>query len=159
MKKGLSISLISTQSLTNVQGGLLLPPTWSDVEFSDDDRPGKLEERPRLPKTIKPSRKYEDIILPHSLGVIPASIAQYLRDYQIKGVEFLHELFVYQRGGLLGDDMGLGKTVQVAAFLTVAFGKTSDERDDKRMRKMRRSGGRWYPRALVICPGTLIENW
>lgn len=56
--------------------------------------------------------------------------------------------------------MGLGKTVQVIAFLTAAFGKTGDERDVKRMRKVRRiSGRRWYPRVMVICPGTLISNW
>ena len=58
--------------------------------------------------------------------------------------------------------MGLGKTVQVLAFLTAAFGKTGDERDKKRMRKMRRLGGVdevWYPRVLIVCPGTLIHNW
>ncbi len=28
------------------------------------------------------------------------------------------------------------------------------------MRKMRRAGdGRWYPQVLVVCPGSLIENW
>lgn len=54
---------------------------------------------------------------------------------------------------------GLGKTVQVIAFLTAAFGKTGDERDAKRMRKMRRADAPWYPKALVVCPGTLIENW
>jgi DNA excision repair protein ERCC-6-like 2 len=75
-------------------------------------------------------------------------------------VAFLHELFVYQKGGILGDDMGLGKTVQVAAFLTAAFGKTGDSRDSKRMRKMRRAGkDRWYPRILIVCPGSLIDNW
>ena len=58
------------------------------------------------------------------------------------------------------DDMGLGKTVQVAAFLTAAFGKTGDERDAKRMRKMRRAGDKsWYPRVLIVCPGSLMENW
>lgn len=63
-------------------------------------------------------------------------------------------------GGILGDDMGLGKTVQVAAFLTAAFGKTGDERDAKRMRKMRRSPGKpWYPQALIVCPGSLMDNW
>ncbi len=57
-------------------------------------------------------------------------------------------------------DPRLGKTIQVIAFLTAAFGKTGDERDLKRMRKMRRTqDGRWYPRALVVCPGSLIENW
>lgn len=27
------------------------------------------------------------------------------------------------------------------------------------MRKMRRAGAPWYPRVLIVCPGTLIENW
>src|SRR5947208_16523103 len=99
-------------------------------------------------------------MLPYSLGVLPAPIAQWLRDYQVDGVAFLHELFVYQKGGILGDDMGLGKTIQVIAFLTAAYGKTGDERDGKRMRKMRRNGSKaWYPRTLIICPGVLIQNW
>jgi len=141
-------------------GGLRLPPRYDDIHFSDDERLADLEERPNFPKTVELSRPYKDIDLPHSAGVIPASIAQYLRDYQVDGVAFLHELFVYQKGGILGDDMGLGKTVQVAAFLTAAFGKTGDERDTKRMRKMRRNPNLpWYPRVLIICPGSLIDNW
>ncbi|CAG8955066.1 hypothetical protein HYFRA_00007080 [Hymenoscyphus fraxineus] len=138
---------------------LQIPPSYDDIYFSDDERIAELQERPDFPASVERSRPYKDIELPNSLGIIPASIAQYLRDYQVKGVEFLHELFVYQKGGILGDDMGLGKTVQVAAFLTAAFGKTGDERDDKRMRKMRRAGRRWYPRVLIVCPGSLIQNW
>lgn len=143
------------------EAGLKLPPRYTDLDFSDDERLEDLKERPAFPSSIEASRPYKDIELPHSAGIIPASIAQYLRDYQVDGVAFLHELFVYQKGGILGDDMGLGKTVQVAAFLTAAFGKTGDERDDKRMRKMRRAGGKakWYPRVLIVCPGSLIENW
>lgn len=137
--------------------GLRLPPTY-DVEFSDDERLSDLVERPDFPRG-KPAAPYKDKQLPKSLGLIPAPIAQWLRDYQVEGTAFLHALFVYQTGGILGDDMGLGKTVQVIAFLTAAFGKTGDERDAKRMRKMRRADVPWYPKALVVCPGTLIENW
>lgn len=141
------------------QAGLKLPPEYDDIEFSDDERLKELREKPDFAH-IKPCAKYEDIQLPYSLGLIPAPHAQWLRDYQVQGVAFLHELFVYQKGGILGDDMGLGKTIQVVAFLTSAYGKTGDERDAKRMRKMRRPGdGRWYPRTLIVCPGTLIENW
>jgi DNA excision repair protein ERCC-6-like 2 len=138
-------------------GGLKLPPSYEEVSFSDDERLERLTERPQFP--ADPPGKYEDIQMPYSLGLIPAPVAQWLRDYQIQGAEFLHELFVYQKGGILGDDMGLGKTVQVIAFLAAAYGKTGDERDDKRMRKMRRSRNYWYPRTLIICPGTLISNW
>lgn len=137
--------------------GLKLPPCYDEVEFSDDDRLQDLAERPDFPRAT-PSQPYTDKQLP-TLGLIPAPIAQWLRGYQIEGTMFLHGLFVYQKGGILGDDMGLGKTVQVIAFLTAAFGKTGDERDAKRMRKMRRAGNSWYPRVLIVCPGTLIENW
>ena len=137
--------------------GLKLPPSYDDVEFSDDERLQDLLERPDFPQRTAPV-KYKDKQLP-TLGLIPAPIAQWLRDYQVEGTAFLHSLFVYQTGGILGDDMGLGKTVQVIAFLTAAFGKTGDERDLKRMRKKRRAGTGWYPRVLIVCPGTLIENW
>lgn len=140
------------------EAGLRLPPTYDEIYFSDDERLEDLKEKPDFPggKLWQP---YKDIPLPRSLGIIPAPVAQYLRGYQIDGTAFLHELFVYQTGGILGDDMGLGKTVQVIAFLTAAFGKTADERDTKRMRKKRRAGTSWYPRVLIACPGTLIENW
>ncbi|KAI4120855.1 MAG: hypothetical protein LQ338_006717 [Usnochroma carphineum] len=140
------------------ESGLKLPPSYDNIDFSDDERLGELAEKPQFP-LAKPLAEYKDIQLPKSLGLIPASIAQRLRSYQVEGTAFLHQLFVYQTGGILGDDMGLGKTVQVIAFLTAAFGKTGDERDAKRMRKMRRAGAPWYPRVLLICPGTLIENW
>ncbi|ETI20029.1 hypothetical protein G647_09044 [Cladophialophora carrionii CBS 160.54] len=139
------------------EGGLELPPNYDEVYFSDEEHLEDLLERPDFPLSTA-TRGYKDIELPHSLGLIPAPIAQFLRDYQVDGVKFLHELFVYQRGGILGDDMGLGKTVQVIAFLTVAYGKTGDERDKKRMRKMARLRQR-YPKTLIICPGTLMENW
>ncbi|KAI5270201.1 hypothetical protein E4T47_06397 [Aureobasidium subglaciale] len=133
------------------------PPDYDGVYFSDDERLEVLQERPMF-RDIEPSQPYEDVEMKDSQGVIPAPIAQYLRDYQIDGAKFLHELFVFQEGGILGDDMGLGKTIQVIAFLTAAFGKTADERDFKRMRKMRR-GGHWYPKVLLICPGSLMDNW
>ena len=140
--------------------GVQLPPTWDDVQFSDNERLGELESRPDFGGAVKPCAPYADIPLPDSLGVIPCSIAQYLRSYQVDGVKFLHKNFVMQDGCILGDDMGLGKTVQVIAFLTAAFGKTGDSRDAKRMRKARRAGGgKWYPRVLVICPSSLIANW
>ena len=140
------------------QGGLRLPPSYDDIDFSDEDHLERLEERPNFP-SLKPCAPYADVPLPYSLGLIPAPIAQWLRDYQVQGAEFLHELFVYQKGGILGDDMGLGKTIQVIAFLAAAYGKTGDERDRKRMRKKRDAGGDWFPRTLIICPGSLMANW
>lgn len=138
------------------EAGLRYPPSYRDVEFSET----VMEEKPKLDKAIKPQREKKDIILRESGGVIPAPIAQWLRDYQVEGVQFLHERFVKQTGAILGDDMGLGKTIQVIAFLTAAFGKRATNHDAKCMRKIRRFGDdRWYPRILIICPGTLMQNW
>ncbi|KAF2119691.1 P-loop containing nucleoside triphosphate hydrolase protein [Lophiotrema nucula] len=138
------------------EAGLRYPPDYDDVDLSDSES----EEKPILHRDIKPQRVKKDIILRESGGIIPAPIAQWLRDYQVDGVKFLHKNFVRQTGALLGDDMGLGKTIQVIAFLTAAFGKSATRCDAKRMRKVRRmSDRRWYPKILVVCPGTLMRNW
>jgi superfamily II DNA or RNA helicase len=138
------------------EAGLRYPPSYEDLEFSDSET----EDKPQLDKAVKPQREKLKIRLRGSGGVIPAPITQWLRDYQVDGVGFLHERFVKQTGAILGDDMGLGKTIQVIAFLTAAFGKTATRQDSKCMRKIRRSGdGRWYPRVLIVCPGTLMQNW
>ncbi|KAF2186660.1 hypothetical protein K469DRAFT_706647 [Zopfia rhizophila CBS 207.26] len=137
------------------EAGLRYPPFYDDIDFSDSDS----EERPDL-RDMKTQRPRKDIKLRESKGVIPAPIAQWLRDYQVEGVQFLHDKFVRQKGALLGDDMGLGKTIQVIAFLTAAFGKTATKCDAKRMRKSRRiNERRWYPKILIVCPGTLMQNW
>ncbi|KAL8376418.1 hypothetical protein RB595_007483 [Gaeumannomyces hyphopodioides] len=141
------------------EAGLRLPPDYTGITFSDDDLDASgIEKRPWFGDSIKPSRANEDVEMEYSAGIIPAPIARYLRDYQITGAKCLHQMFVYQVGGILGDDMGLGKTVQVAAFLAAAFGKTGDVRDKRRLRKMR-AAGRWYPKVLIVCPGSLLENW
>lgn len=138
------------------EAGLRYPPSFEDIDFSDSET----DEKPQLGKVTKPQRGKKKIRLRESGGIIPAPVAQWLRDYQVEGVEFLHERFVRQTGAILGDDMGLGKTIQVIAFLTAAFGKTATKRDAKCMRKIRRhDGGRWYPRILIVCPGTLMQNW
>jgi SNF2 family DNA or RNA helicase len=138
------------------EAGLRYPPSYKDIDVTVSER----EERPVLDKAIKPQREKKDIKLHDSGGVIAAPIAQWLRDYQIEGVQFLHDKFVRQTGAILGDDMGLGKTIQVIAFLTAAFGKTATKSDGRCMRQIRRYGkDRWYPRILIVCPGTLMQNW
>ncbi|KAF2786391.1 hypothetical protein K505DRAFT_380308 [Melanomma pulvis-pyrius CBS 109.77] len=139
-----------------LDAGLRYPPSYNDIEFSDSES----EQKPVLHPDIKTQRVKTDIKLVGSSGIVPAPIAQWLRDYQVDGVQFLHKNFVRQTGAILGDDMGLGKTIQVIAFLTAAFGKTATKRDAKRMRKVRRYRERsWYPRILIICPGSLMQNW
>ncbi|KAK9495498.1 P-loop containing nucleoside triphosphate hydrolase protein [Lipomyces doorenjongii] len=135
---------------------LALPPNYDGILDLSNDVLDAEDVRPQF--KVAPNGAFQDIWLSKSLGIIPAPIAQFLRSYQVDGVAMMHEKFVYQKGMILGDDMGLGKTVQVIAFLTAAFGKSGDSRDRLRMRLMRRHE-RWYPKILIICPGTLIRNW
>jgi SNF2 family DNA or RNA helicase len=137
------------------EAGLRYPPCYDNIDFSDSES----EQKPKI-RDINPQRKKRDLRLRGLNSIVPAPIAQWLRDYQVEGVQFLHDRFVRQTGAILGDDMGLGKTIQVIAFLTAAFGKSATKCDAKRMRKVRRIGdNRWYPRILIVCPGTLMDNW
>jgi len=61
-----------------------------------------------------------------------------LRDYQVKGVNWIAFLREYGLGGILADDMGLGKTLQVLTALIMCKGKGA---------------------SIVICPKTLVYNW
>ena len=60
---------------------------------------------------------------------IPATINQYLRDYQQEGVRFLYEHYMSEAGAVLCDDMGLGKTVQVIAFMCSVLRKRCTKTD------------------------------
>jgi hypothetical protein len=65
-----------------------------------------------------------------------------LRDYQVRGVEWLLYLHDNGFGGLLCDDMGLGKTHQVASFLLA-------------LREQRQVAAPF----LVVCPTTVLSHW
>ncbi|GGY70453.1 helicase [Streptomyces omiyaensis] len=72
----------------------------------------------------------------------PAALAATLRDYQLRGLNWLHRMTSLGLGGCLADDMGLGKTITVIALHLhrqtepVTAGPT-----------------------LVVCPTSLMGNW
>ncbi|RLU89100.1 ATP-dependent helicase [Streptomyces griseocarneus] len=72
----------------------------------------------------------------------PAALAATLRDYQLRGLDWLHRMTSLGLGGCLADDMGLGKTITLIALhlhrrtLPEATGPT-----------------------LVVCPTSLMGNW
>lgn len=70
----------------------------------------------------------------------PAGVHATLYSYQLAGWCWLKFLLAEGIGGLLADEMGLGKTLQVIAAL-------SD------------SGAAPLRPALIIAPGSLLENW
>lgn len=81
------------------------------------------------------SKKFN--IVKSSKYEVPRNLNAKLRDYQVKGFEFLSTLAEYEMGGILADEMGLGKTVQTIAFLLSKQDKMS----------------------IVITPTALIYNW
>jgi len=78
----------------------------------------------------------------HSTVAPPEALAATLRDYQLRGLDWLHRMTSLGLGGCLADDMGLGKTVTLIALhlhrqvLPGAAGPT-----------------------LVVCPTSLMGNW
>ncbi|MFE0778343.1 DEAD/DEAH box helicase [Streptomyces sp. NPDC058861] len=72
----------------------------------------------------------------------PAALAATLRDYQLRGLDWLHRMTSLGLGGCLADDMGLGKTITLIALHLhrqtdpVSAGPT-----------------------LVVCPTSLMGNW
>lgn len=71
---------------------------------------------------------------------VPAGVDATLYPYQLAGWRWLKFLLAEGIGGLLADEMGLGKTLQVIAAV-------SD------------SGGGPLRPALIVAPGSLLENW
>jgi non-specific serine/threonine protein kinase len=63
-----------------------------------------------------------------------------LRNYQEKGLNWLHFMKTLGLGACLADDMGLGKTVQVIALLNYLRTRTQEK-------------------ALLVMPASLIGNW
>jgi SNF2 family DNA or RNA helicase len=69
----------------------------------------------------------------------PAALPEFLRQYQRRGVEWMHHLCETGCHGLLADEMGLGKTAQVIALL-----------------QSRPLAGQ---RHVVVCPASVVPVW
>ncbi|MFE6041153.1 DEAD/DEAH box helicase [Streptomyces sp. NPDC056452] len=72
----------------------------------------------------------------------PAALAANLRDYQLRGLNWLHTMTSLGLGGCLADDMGLGKTITLIALHLHRQG-------------IERAAGP----TLVVCPTSLMGNW
>jgi SNF2 family DNA or RNA helicase len=72
----------------------------------------------------------------------PPELAATLRDYQLRGMRWLHRMTSLGLGACLADDMGLGKTITVIA-----------------LHLHRQSDPSTAGRTLVVCPASLMGNW
>ena len=70
---------------------------------------------------------------------VPDAYQDILRDYQVKGYQWLRLMESYGFGGILADDMGLGKTLQMIVYLNSLM-KVDNP-------------------SLVVTPASLLLNW
>lgn len=110
----------------------LIRKTAEDTDFFD------LEAAPILTDLLNRLRepgRFEPIETPHTLRTV-------LREYQQRGLAWIHYLENLGLNGCLADDMGLGKTVQVIAVLA-----------------LERQAGEPVQPTLLIAPTSVIGNW
>ncbi|KAJ8969543.1 hypothetical protein NQ314_001695 [Rhamnusium bicolor] len=153
--------------LSQLQEWLSLNPTWeiadTDDEDSDDEdynlREERKREEDRAREVIKNARVEDDEYhknsieeqtyysiahTVHELVTEQASIMinGMLKEYQIKGLEWLVSLYNNNLNGILADEMGLGKTIQTIALITYL------------MEKKKVNGP-----FLIIVPLSTLSNW
>jgi SNF2 family DNA or RNA helicase len=83
-----------------------------------------------LKEWLEEAQSAKEVLLP--------SWPNFLRPYQIEGIQWICHLASYHLHGLLADDMGLGKTLQVL----VALDRFRSEQP-----------------SLVVCPASVVEVW
>ncbi|WP_229891299.1 DEAD/DEAH box helicase [Streptomyces lavendofoliae] len=72
----------------------------------------------------------------------PAALAATLRDYQVRGLNWLHRMTSLGLGACLADDMGLGKTITLIS-----------------LHLHRQTDADAAGPTLVVCPTSLMGNW
>jgi non-specific serine/threonine protein kinase len=114
----------------------LNPQKWIDMDIDDDEQ-----------ISISNGEWFESVVQklcnPDSVQAVKpnAQFKASLREYQKKGLNWLHYLHQLNFGACLADDMGLGKTVQILAFLNFIC-------------KQKQQNA-----SLLILPASLITNW
>lgn len=151
--------------LSQLQDWLAQHPGWevmdSDDESDDEDENGErirkhMSEEEKARQVIKKAKVEDDeykteeqtyYSIAHTVheGVFEQAsimVNGKLKEYQIKGLEWLVSLFNNNLNGILADEMGLGKTIQTIALVTHL------------MEKKKVNGP-----FLVIVPLSTLSNW
>src|SRR5436190_443379 len=99
-----------------------------------------------LPNTLLVDEGEMNFQNPTSLGDIyidqPKMLSCQLKEYQLKGLNWLANLYEQGINGILADEMGLGKTVQSIALMAY----------------LAESQNIWGP-FVVVAPSSTLHNW
>ncbi|KAL9051360.1 MAG: hypothetical protein Q9162_006062 [Coniocarpon cinnabarinum] len=97
---------------------------------------------------------------------IRKSLSDVLLEHQIDGVRFLWREVITGAadepsgsGCLLAHTMGLGKTMQTITFLLTVIDTLANSRLSSQIPPKLRPREDKFPRFMVLCPPTLIQNW
>lgn len=96
--------------------------------------------------TVNIDRQFKERLFNNKLFLedkLPQCLNADLRDYQIKGYEWLKQNYMLEFGSILADDMGLGKTIQTLTL--IEYLKEEKMLDDSKV--------------LVVAPTGLLINW
>ncbi|KAK5070048.1 DNA repair protein rhp26 [Lithohypha guttulata] len=118
-------------------------PKHNDFKDADEDQDFEEGNTYELDvnEAYMPHPKIPDTVFESGYKV-PGDIYPSLFDYQKTGVQWLHELYLQQVGGIIGDEMGLGKTIQMIAFLAGLH-----------------YSGKLDKPVIVVCPATVMKQW
>ncbi|MCF8362640.1 MAG: DEAD/DEAH box helicase [Prolixibacteraceae bacterium] len=97
-----------------------------------------------------------------SISKPPATLQATLRDYQLEGYSWMHQLSELKLGGCLADDMGLGKTIQTLSLLLNE--KENSKKiitafDENGMGDLFAQNEKKAAASLIVLPTSLVHNW
>ncbi len=98
---------------------------------------------------------------------LPTGLRATLRNYQLEGYNWMHQLYENGFGGCLADDMGLGKTLQTLALLLKLKRKKQgeiinnplDKGDQLHIFAQPLAQEENQPASLIVLPTSLVHNW
>ena len=70
-----------------------------------------------------------------------------LKEYQLKGLNWLATLYEQGINGILADEMGLGKTLQCIALMWTL------------LKQSPHPGRPTIEKCIIACPSSLVKNW
>lgn len=107
------------------------------------------------------NNKYISQPLDLSTFKVPDSLNATLRPYQVKGFQWLANLYEQSLGACLADDMGLGKTLQAIALILYIQSKAnySNNKEEQVQLDLFTSQKSKKLCILIVLPASLIYNW